>query len=60
MFILITLSFLKYNVVSSKEDTDVTDIDEDETAPEKPAVSSSAFICPKGPSGRSTYLKFTS
>ncbi len=60
IFILITLIFL-YNVVSSREDTEVSASDEDDGEPEdpepEPAVSSTAFASPRGPSGRSTYLK---
>ena len=59
-FVLIFL----YNVVPSKEDTEASDSDEDVGEPEEPdpepAVSSTAFARPRGPSGRSTYLKLTS
>ena len=46
---------------SIKEDTEASDSDKNvgESDPE-PAVSSTAFAHPRGPSGRSTYLKLTS
>ena len=56
IFISITLIFI-YNAVPSREGTEVSS-DEDDSEPEpEPAVSSTAFACPRGPSGRSTYLK---
>ena len=58
IFILITL----YNVVPSKEDTEDSDEDvgEQQEPDPEPAVSSTTFAHPRGPSGRSTYLKLAS
>lgn len=57
MFILITL----YNVVPSKEDTEASeDEDVDEQQEPEPAVPSTNFAQPRGPGGRSTYLKLAS
>ena len=64
MVVAILILIFIYNIVPSKEDTEASDSNEDVGEPEEPdpepAVSSTAFALPRGPSGRSTYLKLTS